>query len=185
MILKNKILISTILFILPFVSFSQQILEFNIGTGQTAVDIEYLVEQDEIQNTVATDWGLENYGIGLQYFFYKNNIFRIGTELMYQYQYWYSVKIPNTTNQYSYRTYNVESFKITPILRVGSDILSIDIGPEFNFNDGLSLGLLTSFNYNIKLTDKIFIPLKLRVDVISGEVVYTPISLNTGICIKI
>lgn len=176
-----------VLLIVPFYIFSQSTIELNIGAGQTAIDIEHLVDIDEVPKTVATDWGLENYGVGVQYFLSKNLFYRFGAEVMYQHQYWYDVKIPNTVNQYSYREYSVESLKITPILRLGSDILSIDLGPEFNFNDEMeiSLGLLTSFNYNIKITENIFIPIKLRVDIISGTVVNVPLSLNTGICVKI
>lgn len=181
--MKKNLFISMI-FLLPLVGFSQKSVEFTVGAGATVIDIESLVEKDEVTGTFATDWRTLNFGISGQYFFASKGNFSFGAELMYQYLYWYSVSVPYSS-QTIYREYSVSAIKITPLFRYGvNSAFTFDIGPEFNFMDGLNLGLLMSANYYIPVSDKIDIPLKVRLDIISSIVMTLPISLNAGIRIK-
>lgn len=148
--MKKHFLIS-VLAIIPFISFSQNTIEFTLGAGVTVIDIEKLVEQDENTGTVATDWGTTNIGLSGQFFFttFGNVVF--GGELMYHYLYWYSVRVPYVPNPI-YREYSISTFRITPIFRFGgSNAFNFDLGPEFNFSDGVSIGILASANYNIAI----------------------------------
>ncbi len=181
----KKYLFFLIIFLLPLLSFPQKSVEFTVGVGVTIIDIENLVEKDEVTGTIASDWGTMNFGISGQYFFASKGNFGFGAELMYQYLYWYSVEVP-FGSQTIYREYSVSTIRITPILRYGvNSNITFDIGPEFNFIDGLSLGLLLSANYYIPVSDKIDIPLKVRFDIMNYIVMTLPVSLNAGIRIKI
>ena len=181
----KKIKFILFIFLLPITGISQTSVEFSLGLGGTAIDIESLVEEDEIDGTFATDWGTMNYGISGQYFFATKGNFSFGSELMYQYLYWYSVAVPYGS-QPIYREYSVSAIKLTPILRYQvSSAFAFDIGPEFNFMEGLNLGLLISANYYITVSDKIDIPLKVRFDIMNNIVITVPISLNAGIRIKL
>jgi len=184
--MKNQFYISFIFLIsTPFIGISQNSFELTGGAGYTAIDIEELVEQDEVKGTFATDWGQASYGISGQYFFAAKGNIGFGAELMYQYWYWYNVSVPFGT-QRIFREYSVSAFKVTPIVRFGTNSsFAFDIGPEINFSDGIILGILLSANYNIRISDNIEIPIKVRVDIIDQIVVAVPITLNTGIRIKL
>lgn len=104
---------------------------------------------------------------------------------MYHYLYWYSVRVPFVPNPI-FREYSVSTFRITPLFRFGgTSAFNFDVGPEFNFSDGVSIGILTSFNYNIAVTDKIYIPLKFRMDTMFQKVITIPISINAGVRINL
>ncbi|MDH5476156.1 MAG: hypothetical protein OEX22_10730 [Cyclobacteriaceae bacterium] len=181
----KKIKFIILFFLLPFMGVSQSSVEFSIGVGATAIDIENLVEKDEITGSFATDWEVINYGISGQYFFGSKENFSFGSELMYQSLYWYSVAVP-FGSQTIYREYSISAVKITPILRYEvTRAFAFDIGPEFNFMEGIKLGLLFSANYYIPVSDKIDIPLKLRFDIMNNIVITVPSSLNAGIRIKL
>jgi len=180
--MKCYIFISSI-FLFSQVGFSQS-FEFTIGAGVTAIDVEQLVEKDEIAGTTAEEWEVFNYGISGQYFLASRGSLMFGAELMYQYLYYYRVNVPFGEVDI-FREYFVNAIKITPIVRFGiNDSFAFDLGPEFNFMDGLSLGLLVSANYYIPISDKIDIPIKVRVDIINDIVITVPISLNVGMRIK-
>ena len=181
----KKSLFATLIMLMPLISFSQSAIEFTVGAGATIIDIEKLVELDENTGASATDWAVTNIGISGQYFFTSFGNVAFGGELMYQYLYWYSVRIPYAPNPL-YREYDISTFRITPIFRFGgSNALNFDLGPEFNFSDGLSIGVLASANYNIAISDKIDIPLKFRVDFMNLIVVAVPVSINAGVRIKL
>ena len=171
--------------LVPFICHSQRSVELTATIGYTAVDIEGIVEVDEISGTVASDWGQLNGGVSGQLFLNSAGDFGFGVELMYHHLYWYSVEVPYGYYDI-YREYSINAFRITPIIRYGPDnMVSIDIGPELNFLDGLRVGLLTSINYNLSISDRIYVPLKLRFDIIDYIKPVVPISLNAGVRIKI
>ena len=177
----KKSFFASLIMLMPLISFSQNSIEFTIGAGATIIDIEKLVELDENTGTVATDWGTTNIGFSGQYFFTSFGDVAFGGELMYHNLYWYSVRVPFAANPI-YREYDVSTFRITPIFRFGgSSAFNFDLGPEFNLSDGLSIGVLASANYNIAISDKIDIPLKLRVDFMDLIVVAVPVSINVGV----
>lgn len=173
-------------------SYSQVEVEICLSGGATIVDIEELVAKDEIDNTVAEDWGQFSFGISGQVFYTSIGNIRVGTELMYQSLYWYEVQIPHGS-QTLYREYDVSAFKISQIFRFEIDEeFSVDLGPEINFIDeGTALGFLCSGNYFIEINDKIDIPIKLRADLMSLElwkgdkIIVAPITINAGIRLKL
>jgi hypothetical protein len=178
-----KIILIAIL-ISPFFAFSQKSVELAAAAGYTFVDVENLVEKDEISGSSATDWDSFSYGFGAQVFLFSLKNMAFGAELMYHRLFWYSVAVPYG-NSTIYRTYYVNSTRLTPILRIGAtDKFSADIGPEFNFMDGFAIGLMVSSNYSIAINEKLEIPLKLRLDMIGGTVLYLPITFNAGIRYK-
>jgi hypothetical protein len=180
---KNIIILISLL--LPLIGITQQSAELTVAVGATITDIESLVEEDEIEGSFATDWGTFSIGGSGQFFFMKKDKFVIGGELMYHHLYWYSVSVPYGT-QTIYRDYSVSAFRITPILRYEiNNSAALDIGPEFNFVNGLKLGLMLSANYYIPITEMIDIPVKARFDVFNYIVPAVPISLNAGIRIKL
>ncbi|MDH5398117.1 MAG: hypothetical protein OEX02_08230 [Cyclobacteriaceae bacterium] len=173
-----------LVFLLPFMGYSQKSMEFTAGAGATAVNLDLLVELDEVTGSYVTDWGVANYGLSGQMFIASKGNLGFGVELMYQYLYWYSVRIPYGTQPIS-REYSVGAIKITPILRIGTDkAFNVDVGPELNFSDGLRLGMLVSGNYFVPVSEKIDIPLKLRLDIINKVVATGALSVNGGIRIK-
>ena len=176
--MKNWILLIGI--ILMAKTMNSQSIEVAAAYGHTAIDIESLVDQDEIPNTVATDWGLTNYGFGLQYVFPSKSNMNLGLELMYQYLYWYSVKVPYGV-QPIYRDYEVAATRITPFLRFGAENpLNLDLGLEFNSIDDLAMGVMASGNYYIPLSDNFNLGLKVRLDLINYTVFTPAVSFNFG-----
>jgi hypothetical protein len=182
--MKTKVLIF-VMVLVPFICCSQRSVELTATIGYTAVNIEGIVEVDEISGTEATDWGQLNGGVSGQLFLASAGDFGFGIELMYHHLYWYSVEVPYGYYDI-YREYSINAFRITPIIRYGPDnMVSVDLGPELNFLDGLRVGLLTSINYNLSISDRIYVPLKLRFDIIDYIKPVVPISLNAGVRIKI
>ncbi|NNC85377.1 MAG: hypothetical protein HKO56_07825 [Bacteroidia bacterium] len=167
-----------LLALLPIYSNGQQSLEFNISAGYTFIDLDKVVEEDEVPGTILKDWDQFTYGIGIQYITELSDKISIGGELMYQYWYWYQVRVPFPIT----RAYDVDATKITPFIRLGnSDQLKFDFGPQFNFTDGVSFGLLASANYYIPISDQLDIPIKIRLDLLDNIVLTTPTSLSFGI----
>lgn len=178
-----KIILIVIL-IFPIFAFSQKSVEFTAAAGYTFVDVENLVDKDEIAGSWATDWDNFSYGFGAQVFLFSVKNMTFGAELMYHRLFWYSVAVPYGYETI-YRTYYVNSTRLTPILRIGANNkFSADIGPEFNFMDGMAIGLMVSSNYSISISEKLEVPLKLRLDLIGGTVLYLPITFNAGIRYK-
>jgi hypothetical protein len=181
----KKFIFIILLALIPTINYSQSSVEFTLGAGVTVIDIEKLVEIDEIQNTVAEDWGTANVGISGQYFFKNFGNVVFGGELMYHYLYWYSVRVPYSPSPI-FREYSVSTFRITPIFRFGaSSAFNFDLGPEINFSNGVSIGILASLNYNIAISENISVPLKLRTDTMFGTVTTIPISINAGVKIEL
>lgn len=184
-IIMKKYLLITLIILSSANGYSQSSIEFTLGAGVSVIDIEKLVEQDETIGTIATDWGTTNIGIGGQYFFTTFGNVSFGGELMYQYLYWYSVRVPYVPSDI-FREYSVSTFRITPIFRFGGNSpFNFDLGPEFNFSDGVSIGFLASANYNIPISETVEVPLKLRFDTMFQTVVTIPISINAGVRIKL
>ena len=183
--MKNS-LFALVFALIPFFCYSQHSVESTIAFGGTIVDIETLVLIDEIQGTVAEDWGQFNGGLSLQYLYETNKFLSVGLEIMYQHLFWYEVHVPYGTYGL-YREYSINAFKFAPILRIGgTGIVALDIGPEVIFSDGAVIGTFMSLNYNIPLSDKLEIPIKARVDYMGlyGVNVF-PLTLNAGLRVKL
>ncbi|MDH5609516.1 MAG: hypothetical protein OEY56_08550 [Cyclobacteriaceae bacterium] len=162
-------------------AFSQQSLEVTLGVGATPVNIEKMVLLDEVLGSFATDWGVVNGGLSAQYFFGGTDNIKVGAELKYHYLYWYSVSVPYGS-QTIYREYSVSAVNVAPLVRVGDDAgFSFDFGPSVISSGGLKLGFLMSANYGLSVSDKIEIPIKLRLDGIPGIVFAAPVSLQMGV----
>ena len=176
----RKLKLLVLLILLPFSGIAQT-LEFTLGAGYTAVNIETLVDKDEVSGTTAEDWGQASYGISAQYFLEPIGSVAFGGELMYQYLYWYNVRVPYGTQPIR-REYSVDAIKITPIARFSAgENFSFDVGPTINVSDETNIGIMTSANYNIFVSDNMDIPVKFRIDFIGKKVAVIPISLNIGI----
>ncbi len=184
--MKNLLLLCVLLFTLFPISWSQLKFEVNANAGGTIVDIEKLVEIDENENTIATDWGQFSSGLSAQLFYTSIGNISMGTELGYQYLFWYSVRIPYGSSPI-YREYDVSVFKIAQVFRFGGEkSFNLDLGPEICISSGgVMPGIFGSVNYFYKLTDKIDIPLKIRAEVMSGIVFIAPVSLQTGIRVNL
>lgn len=182
--MKNPLLLSLILF-LPIGTIAQHSVEFTAAVGATVIDIEELVAIDEIDRTIAEDWETFSWGLSAQYVYPVSGNIGIGGELMYQQLYWYSVSVPYVTSRI-YREYNVTCVRLTPLLRIGvNSNFAFDLGPELNFMDGTSVGLMLSGNYYIPVSENIDVPVKARIDYFKNIVATIPISLNVGVRIRI
>lgn len=186
MIMKNSLL-AFIFALIPVFTYSQHSIESTIALGGSIVDIENLVLMDEIQGTVAEDWGQFSGGMSFQYFYEINKLASVGLEIMYQHLYWYEVRVPYGAYDI-YREYSINAFKFAPVFRLGgSGKVALDIGPaEFIFRDGVSFGSFLSLNYNIPLSEKLVIPIKARAEYMGlyGVNVF-PLTLNAGIRYKL
>ena len=181
--MKN-ILITSIAILLTANLLAQKSIEFTLAYGITAVDLEALVEEDEVEGTTVEEWDVGNIGFSGQFVFAYSEKVGFGAELMYQHLYWYSVRVPYGSTAI-YREYSVSTLRFTPMVRFGVDQpMCLDAGLSFNFMDPLRIGLMLSGNYYIPLNDDIDLPLKFRIDIINNIVLTMPISLNAGIRIK-
>ncbi len=182
--MKNLLTLLILLYLSNY-AYAQRSLEMNLSVGGTFVDIDAIIEEDEIAGTFATDWSTFNYGLAAQFIFAGNKTVGIGAELMYQYLYWYSVSVP-FGSQRIYREYDVSCTRITPFIRLGSNSrFSLDLGPELNFIDGMTLGFLVSGNLFIPVSEKVAIPIKLRADIVQHIGMLYPLSLNTGLRVNL
>jgi hypothetical protein len=181
----KKYLLTLLILLMSTIIYSQNSVEFTGGVGYTVIDIDKLVAEDENAGSEATDWENLTYGFSGQFIFASTGNIGFGAELMYQYLYWYSVKIP-----YGYypihRSYSVDVTRVTAFLRIGvKSPFTFDVGPEFNFFNELEFGLLTSGNFYIPVSHEIDIPLKARLDILFRKVIVLPISFNAGIRIRL
>lgn len=168
-----------ILLFISFIVISADEVEITIGAGYTAIDLDSLVEKDEIAGTSVEDWDQFNYGISVQYYFFKTGSIHVGSEILYQHLYWYSVRVPTVPYP---REYSVDQVSLSIITRFDVKKNSaIDVGPVFTFANETELGFFTAFNYFLTNFDFAEIPIKLRIDVRNGKEVYFPISLSTGV----
>ena len=161
-------------------SFSQNSLDVTLSGGYTAIDLEKLVEEDEIAGTDLEDWDQANFGISAQYFFTSFGDIPFGVEAMYQHLYWYRVMVPFGSSPID-REYTITAFRVSGIFRFGSENAAFDVGPQLNINNGAQIGIMMSGNKYFPISDNIDIPVKVRVDIINGIVLYAPISVHAGI----
>ncbi len=164
--------------------YSQNSVDLTLGTGYTLIDLDKLVEKDEVAGTRLEDWNQLNVGFSAQYFFTSLGELQFGLEAMYQHLYWYRVIVPFGSTPID-REYTVTTFRITPVFRTGGDEMTFDFGPTLNFNDGLEIGAMASANKYFPLSDNLDLPVKLRVDFISGKVLILPISLHAGVRLRL
>jgi len=181
---RELVIFLTILFFYQ-VSYTQKSLEFALTAGVTVVDLDEMVEEDEVEGTFVDDYDLFNSGVSGQFFYASKGPIAFGVEIMYHYLYWYTVSVPYVPSRI-YRTYNISTFKVAPIFRFGANsMIAFDVAPVLFLQEGVNIGLLSSLNLNIPISQKLSIPIKARVDIYKGLVVTIPISLNIGLKLKL
>jgi hypothetical protein len=180
----KRVLTSFCLILLSLSLHAQEKLEITIGAGYTAIDLDKLILEDEIANTRLDDWDQTNYLVSVQYYFTEIGDITFGIEAAYHYLYWYQVRVPFGPSPII-RAYDVSAFRLAPMFRFGGENANLDLGPTFNFSDDFNPGIVISGNKFFPVSNKIDIPVKLRLDIASGIVIYSPISLSAGIRVKL
>ena len=166
--------------LIPFAAHAEKTIEITGNIGVTSVNLDELVKKDEVANTAVDDWDQTASGIGAQVFFTTIGSVSVGAELMYQYLYWYQVRIPYVPSPI-YRDYGVSTMRVAPVFRFGTRALSFDVGPELNFLGGGTLGVMASGNVYIPLSKTLDIPIKLRIDAFNNIVPTVAATANVGL----
>jgi hypothetical protein len=148
------------------------------GAGFTIVDLAKASGYDE---PILTNWGTFHYKFNLQAL-YKVGMIELGLEVGYNDLYWYYLRIPYG-DQTIYRENYVHTVNIYGLLQhTMPNAIFLQAGAGIHiFDDGSTLGLMGAAGYDIRLTDKLSIPLFLRLDVIFGDGTPIPISAGAGI----
>lgn len=164
-----------------FAIHAQSRFGFDLSIGATAVNLDNLVEKDEVSGTFVNDWDVFSSGVSLYYTYPVSGSIGIGAEFMYQYLYWYQVKVPFGF-QVITREYDVDLYRFTPFLQLGNEkAFSLNIGPELNFINGVKAGLLLHGKYELRINDKIQLPVGLRLDLMNNIVLTAPVSFTLGV----
>lgn len=175
----------TIFILITFLSFfaihAQSKFGFDLSAGATAMNLDNLVEKDEVSGTFVNDWDVFSSGVSFYYTHPISGTVGIGAEFMYHYLYWYQVEVP-FGSQVITREYDVDLYRFTPILQFGNDKpLILNIGPELNFINGVKVGLLLHGKYELKINDKIQLPVGLRLDLMNNIVITAPVTFTLGV----
>lgn len=184
---KINLIIALIIFLLiPSSLFPQDHnLEFNVLAGATAVDIEEAIGE-EIE-----DWSVFNLGILATAAKSVNENMDAGLELGFQqlYYYEYIYDYPAQVGYSSRWEYgNASTIHLGAVFNFHSTGAYFKTGGNirvFTDGSGVTLGLLTGGGFKINVSDKVYIPLGLRLDVVFGNATPIGLTLDTGVNIAL
>lgn len=148
------------------------------SAGSTMVDLVKVTDYDE---PILKNWGTSHYQIKLQAL-YRIGSIEPGVEVGYNDLYWYYLKIPYGT-QWIYRERYINTINIYGLLqhtRPNAIFLQAGAGVHF-FHDGTSLGFMGTAGYEFRLSEKLSMPVFIRLDLILGDGTPIPLSLGAGI----
>jgi hypothetical protein len=168
---------SSILFIQPAATTNAQTLEFDGGIGYAAVDITAW------EGAEPYDWEQMTSYYGLNILFPINDVISLGGGVRHQYLFWYDTRYFYSGSPYSTITHEVTATRIAANVRFNFNRLFIDValGPYFfdGFNDFSGTG---SFGYNIKLSEKLSLPVRLSAGLIlDTDASIIPITTGIGL----
>lgn len=168
--------LSLTLILMPTKEISGQVtFEANVGIGVTAVDVQAWAYGS------AGDWSLfSGTGSVAAYPLQLGNV-SIGAEYRFHYFFWYGYY----PFGYSYlNDVNVDAHGLMAIIRFklgGNWFLETGAGPYF-FGEWTDWGGMMAVGYTLPLGEKLYIPIKLRQDVVfDADTNLYPLRLNLGI----
>ena len=158
---------------------AQVTFEANVGIGVTAVDLQAWAYG------TADDWGLFSGTASAAVFLVNPGPFSIGAEYRFHHFFWYGYY----PSGYSYLVdVSVDAHGLMGILRlnmVAGLFLETGFGPYF-FSGWTDWGGMLAVGYNISLGEHLYIPIKLRSEVVfDSDTNLYPLRLNAGIGYKL
>ena len=155
-------------------------ISINAHLGLTIVDVGVATEWG---NSVE-DWDTFFYGFFAQGF-YQIGKFSAGLEFGYSRLYYYYAVVP-----YGYQPirYEGESAPMKGLIVTQyalTDSIFVQAGAGLHFFDDPAFGLMTSFRYHVKISDKLLIPVFIRYDLILGTGTPMVVSFGTGVTISL
>jgi hypothetical protein len=176
--IKNlSITIAMLLFLLPFRNDvnGQITLEVNGGIGGTVVDV------DAWSWGAADDWGQFLGEVSAAVIPLHFGKVSLGAEYCYHHLFWYSYRAPGYTY---YIDVEIDASSLMAIVRTDiTNNLFIDLGiGAFMFGDWTDFGMQAAVGYRIMLGEKLYIPVKLRTQIVLDEDANLyPVGLNFGV----
>lgn len=149
--------------------------------GSAGFTVVNMTEASGYDEPILTDSGTFHYKFNLQAT-YKIGLIELGLEVGYNNLYWYSLRIPYGT-QTIYRENHVSTINIYGLLqhtRPNAIFLQAGAGIHI-FDEGTTLGFMSTVGYDFRLSEKLSIPLFIRIDLILGDGTPIPLSLGAGI----
>jgi hypothetical protein len=151
---------------------------FHGSAGLTIVDLAKASGYDE---PILTDWGTFHYKFNVQAL-YKIGLIELGFEVGYNDLYWYYLRIPYGT-QTIYRENYISTMNIYGLLQhTTPSAIFLQAGAGIHiFDEGSALGFMGTVGYDFRLSERLSLPIFLRLDLILGDGTPIPISLGAGI----
>lgn len=171
------VFIGCCIFFIPRANTEAQTLEFDGGIGYAAVDMTAWA------GTEPYDWGQMTSYYGVNLLFPLNDVISLGGGVRHQYLFWYDIQYFFSGSTYSILTREVSATRVAANVRFNFNRLFVDValGPYFfeDFNDFSATG---SFGYNIRLSDKLSLPIRLSAGLIlDSDASILPVTTGAGL----
>jgi hypothetical protein len=176
----NRIFIFILLFLVSSNSIAQKTeISVNGIAGITLLDVESALQ------TTLEDWSTFSYGGYVQAKYKVNNLFLLGIEGGYhRLYYWEELYLASGYGTY-YRWGDAATIHFGPVIEVKKHRLFLQAGGNvriFTDASGVVPGIMASAGYDMKLSEKLAMPIGLRTDVVFGSGV--PVAINFTIGLK-
>lgn len=173
---KMTIIIGTFLCTLTATLVKAQTIEFDGGVGYSSVDMTSWAGDEP------SEWGQMTSYYGLNILFPLSEKISIGGGVRHHYLFWYDIRYPfgNTTTTL---TREVQATRIAANIRFNFNRLFIDVAPGlYLFEDFSDFSVTGSLGYNIRLTEKLALPLRISAGFIAdAETSIIPITGGAGL----
>jgi hypothetical protein len=175
-----KRFIFSLILLLCFLKGYTQKIEISVNgiAGITLIDIESALQ------TTLEDWNTFSYGGNILGFYRINSMFLFGIDAGYhRLYYWEEPYLAAGYGRY-YRWGDAATIHAGPVLEIKKQRLFFQLGGNIRiFTDGSGVvpGIMGSAGYDIKLTEKLALPLGLRTDVVFGSGVPVAVDLTIGL----
>ena len=157
-----------------------QTLEFDGGLGYAAVDMTAWA------GTEPYDWGQMTSYYGVNLLFPLNDVVSLGGGVRHQYLFWYDIRYLISGTTYVMLTREVAATRIAANARFNFSKLFVDLalGP-YLFDGFTDFSATGSFGYNIRLTDKLALPIRASAGMIlDAEASIIPVTAGAGLAYR-
>lgn len=148
-------------------------LGLHVHGGITIVDVGKATEWGRYVD----DWDTFFYGFFAQGFYQLSKLY-VGFEFGYSRLYYYYARVPYAPRPIIYEGVSAPMKGLLITQYAITDSIFVQAGAGLHFFDEAAIGLMGSFGYHLKISDKIQIPIFLRTDLILGT--GTPIVFSIG-----
>ncbi len=176
----KRLTLFMLLFLILSNGFSQKIeISINAIAGTTIIDVESALQ------TTLEDWNTFSYGGYILGMYRLNDLLLVGIDAGYHRLYYWEERYLASGYGTYYRWGDVSTMHAGPVIEICKHRLFLQAGGNiriFTDESGVVPGIMGAAGYDIKLSEKLSVPLGLRADVVFGS--GTPVAVNFSFGLK-